>query len=418
MVPVSNSFIMKRALILFAIFSWMIFFTSACKKSDEITDTTQEQLQQLVNTTLDEYKTLYPGYPGGLAMRVISKEGTWFVSSGMGANITAQTRFRAASNTKTLTSTAILLLYQQGKLDISKKITDTIPGTQMPYIPATPEYDIPYKSSITIMDLLHHRAGVFDVSNDAVPDTVSAAVSYKGQNYLDWVIATDPEHTFTFDELVNVNAVCRLYYFQPGTSYHYSNTGYSLLGKIIERVSGKSYHQFLTEEVMGPAGMANSSMPVLGTDRSLPAPFAEGYTLISDTVVTSTISNVSANVAEGNLITTPDDLSRFLSQLVSGKGVLHPHTVNAVMMNCLPTSGTSNASYGCGLTYTNNLGYGHTGAHEGFLSQMACDPNTGFTVVIFTNALDFRNGIHTVRDQMTILLENTCYQAKAMVVRD
>jgi D-alanyl-D-alanine carboxypeptidase len=207
-----------------------------------------------------------------------------------------------------------------------------------------------------------------------------------------------------------------LYNFLPGTSYHYSNTGYSLLGKIIERVSGRSYAYFLTEEVMKPAGMVNSSMPVLGTDRSVPAPYATGYTITMDTVINSTLSNMSANVAEGNLISTPDDLSRFLLQLLSGKGVLTTHTVNAVMMNCLPTEGGTNANYGCGLTYTNNLGYGHSGAHEGYLSLMACDPNSGFTVVIFTNALNFSNGTTSVLDQLFGLLENTCYQAKGIVM--
>jgi D-alanyl-D-alanine carboxypeptidase len=408
---------MEKLLKLTVLFCGMIFFIAGCKKSETVIeiDTTQAQLQQLVNNNLAAYKLLNPSYPGGIAMQVISKKGSWFVSASMGTNITNQIHFRAASNTKTFTATAILLLYQQKKLDINKKITDTIPGTQMPYIPATPEYDIPFKSSITILELLRHRAGVFDVSNNPIPDTVSAPVPYKGQNYLDWVAATDPEHTFTFDELSDVNAVCRLFNFPPGTSYHYSNSGFSLLGKIIERVSGKSYGQFIADELMKPAGMVNSSMPSLGTDRSIPAPFATGYTLSPDTILNTTISNMSANVAEGNLITTPLDLSSFLLQTLTGNGVLTTHTVNSIMMNCLPTDGTSNANYGCGLTYTNNLGYGHTGAHEGFLSQMTCDPNTGFSAVIFTNALDFSNGTNSVMNQSFGLLENTLYQAKTIV---
>jgi len=133
----------------------------------------QYKLQELVNAELTAYKEKVPDYPGGLVMEVISKQGTFFVSTGMGPNITDQIHFRAASNTKTFTASAILLLYQQGKLDINHKIIDTIPGTNEPYLPNTPEYNIPYKDSITILDLLRHRAGVFDVSNDPVPDTVS-----------------------------------------------------------------------------------------------------------------------------------------------------------------------------------------------------------------------------------------------------
>jgi D-alanyl-D-alanine carboxypeptidase len=403
----------------FLMMGMLLMLANGCKKNQEIvvtpTNDIQYKLQQLVSTSLETYKEKYPDYPGGLAMEVISKQGTFFVSTGMGQDITNQVHFRAASNTKTLTATASLLLYQQGKLNISQKITDTIPGTNETYLPDTPEYNIPYKSSITIFDLLHHRAGIFDVSNDLIPDTVSAPVPYKGLNYLTYIEETDPTHTFTFDELVNVVAQCRLSYFPPNTSYHYSNTGYSILGKIIERVSKKSYQQFLIEDVMLPMGMQNSSMPVLGTDQQSPAPFATGYILTVDSVLNVTLSNMSANVAEGTLITTPNDLSLFLRKLLSGQGVLNPHIVNSVMMNCLPTGSSSAGGYGCGLIYTNNLGYGHNGAHEGYLSQMAYDPGSGFTVVTFTNCWNVKSEMVTLVEQLTNLLENNCYSAKAIV---
>jgi D-alanyl-D-alanine carboxypeptidase len=393
--------------------------TSGCAKDNNIItpvqNNLQDELQELVNTELASYKEKHPDYPGGLAMKVISEQGTFFVSTGMGTNITDQIHFRAASNTKTLTSAAILLLYQQGKLDINHKITDTIPGIHIPYVPDTPEYDIPYKSSITILDLLRHRAGVFDVSNENVPDTVSAQVPYKGMNYIEYILDSDPMHTFTFGELVNVVAQCRLSYFLPNTGYHYSNTGYSILGKIIERVSQKSYQQFLIQDVMLPMGMQNSSMPVSGTDQQIPAPFAPGHILTSNSSVDVTLSNMSANVAEGTLITTPNDLGNFLRKLLSGQGILDPHIVNAVMMNCLPTNSSTAGGYGCGLTYTNNLGYGHNGAHEGYLSQMAYDPHTGFTIVAFTNCWNLKDGMTTLINQMTNLLENTSYKAKAII---
>lgn len=397
----------------------LFILASSCRKDDQLVTSTQSdlrnKLQELVNTGLSSYKEKYPDYPAGLVMEIISGQGTYFVSAGMASNITGRVHFRAASNTKTLTATAVLLLYQQGKLDINQTITDTIPGTLETYVPNTPEYNIPYKSSITILDLLRHRAGVFDVSNDPVPDTVSAQVPYKGLNYLTYTEGMDRNHTFTFDELVNVASECRLYYFPPSTSYHYSNTGYSILGKIIERVSGKSYQQFLTEDIMKPMGMQNSSMPVSGTDQQVPAPFAPGYILSNDSLQNVTLSNMSANVAEGTLITTPDDLGLFLRKLLSGQGVLNAHMVNSVMMNCLPTSGSSAGGYGCGLTYTNNLGYGHNGAHEGYLSQMAYDPESGFTVVVFTNCWNVKGNFSTIIEQFTEMLESSCYQAKSIV---
>jgi D-alanyl-D-alanine carboxypeptidase len=158
----------------------------------------------------------------------------------------------------------------------------------------------------------------------------------------------------------------------------------------------------------------NSSMPVIGTDQQIPAPFASGYVLNGDSHVDVTLSNISANVAEGTLITTPNDLSLFLRKLLSGQGVLNPRIVNTIMMNYLPTSSSSAGGYGCGLSYTNNLGYGHNGAYEGYLSSMAYDPQTDFTIVAFTNCWNIKNGLSTVIEQLENLLINNCYKTKAI----
>ena len=391
----------------------------SCKKDDNPSTTRktliQSKLQEVVDSELAAYQEKVPGYPGGICMNIITKDGSFFVSSGYNSPVTDGIHFRAASNTKTLTSTAILLLYQQDKLNINHKITDTIPGTHDTYVPNTPEYNIPFKNSITILDLLRHRAGVFDIANETIPDTVTANLPYKNFNYIGYIQETQPTHTFTFDELVNVVAKTRLYYFLPGTAYHYSNTGYSILGKIIERVSGKSYQRFLMEDIIKPSQMMNSSMPVSGDDRNLPEPFLPGFVLYENQNYDVTQSNMSANVAEGNLITTPDDLSRFLRNLISGKGLLNPHIVNNIMMSYLPTGNINSGGYGCGLTYTNKLGYGHTGAHEGYLSLMASDPDSDFTIVIFTNAWNLNGGMTSLIDQVLGLLENTSYKTKSIV---
>jgi len=402
----------KKIVIIFIMVFFLFSFTGRIILAQ---NDLQNKLQDLVNEELARYQEKWPDYPAGLAIEVISKQGTFFVSAGMGSNITDQIHFRAASNTKTFTATAILLLHQIGKIDINHKLTDIIPGTNQPYLPNTPEYNIPNKDSITILDLLRHRAGVFDISNDPVPDTVSSSLPYSGLNYVEYILNSDPSHTFTFDELIKVVAQSQLSYFLPNTAYHYSNTGYSILGKIIERVSQKSYQQFLMEDIILPMGLQHTSMPVLGTDQNIPEPFVPGYVLTPDLLVNVTLSNISANVGEGTLITTPYDLSHFLRKLLSGQGVLSPHLVNSVMMNYLPTGGINAGGYGCGLGYLNNLGYGHSGAHEGYLSQMAYDPQIDFTVVAFTNGWNLKGGTSTLFDQLTYLLENNCYQAKQIV---
>jgi D-alanyl-D-alanine carboxypeptidase len=397
----------------------LFMLTNQCKKEDSSINAAADNLQyglaNLLDSTLNAYRENVPDYPGGLAMKVICSQGSFFVSSGMGQGITEQIHFRAASNSKTFTSSAVLLLYQQGRLDIKHKITDNIPGTSEPYVPDSPAYDIPFKNSITILDLLRHRAGVFDVSNEYIPDTISQPFPYIGQNYIDFVLGIDNQHTFTFEELVNVVAETGLYYFPPGMGYHYSNTGYSILGKIIERVTGQSYQAFLEAAVIVPMGLKNTTVPVLGDDQGIPEPFAAGYMLYEDFQEDVSLSNVSAHVAEGSVITSPADLAFFIRKLLSGQGILSPHTVNSVMMNCLPTGTATAGFYGCGLTYTNNLGYGHNGAHKGYLSMMIYDPASDFTVVIFTNTWNLKSGMNSIAYQLTGLLENTCYQARATV---
>ena len=237
---------------------------------------------------------------------------------------------------------------------------------------------------------------------------------YKGQDYISWVESSDSTHTFTFDEMVGVDAVCRLFYFRPGTGYHYSNTGYSILGKIIERVSGMSYRDFIQTQIFAPMNLTQSSMPVEGTDQQIPPPFARGYTY-SPGVKETTLSNMSANVAEGTLITTPDELSRFLRLLLRGEGVLNTYTVNSIMLEPMNPPDTV-TSYSCGIMYTTNLGYGHNGAHEGYLSRMVTDPEVDFTAVVFTNAWNLSTGnMNCIIEQLTSLLDNACYKAKYIV---
>lgn len=409
---------MKAKLLFITLVSISAILVGCSKNEENNIDkehSTQVLLQKMIDSAFNAYKANLPEYPGGLAMKVRYRDQSFFVAAGMESSVNSAVRFRAASCTKTFTAAAILLLHQQGKLDINHFVTNNVPGKEEPYLPATPEYAIPHKTSITILDLLRHRAGVFDVSNDIIPDTVSASVPYKGSFYVEFIKAADPEHTFSFDELIDVVSVTGLSYFAPGTAYHYSNTGYSLLGKIVERVSGKSYQNFLMEDVILPSGMINSSMPVQGNEQEIPSPGVPGYVMYENEIYDVSRSNISANVAEGNLITSPHDLSLFLHNLLSGKGVLSYHTVNTQMMNYLPTSNSQAGGYGCGLNYMNNLGFGHTGAHEGYLSLMACDPLMDFTVVVYTNTWNLGAGISSLVTQIIHLLENTSYECKALM---
>jgi D-alanyl-D-alanine carboxypeptidase len=320
-----------------------------------------------------------------LAVYITSPKGNYFASEAINGPSSHQIHFRAASNTKTFTAASIMLLHQQGYLNIDDLIVSHIPGKRMPYVPDTKEYDIPYKGAITIRQLLMHRAGVFDVSNDDVPETCQEP--YAGQNYVDYIridLGQD-DHQFTFDELVGVVATCDLSYWPPGEGYHYSNTGYSILGKIIERVSEMSYGEFVMENLVLPNGMNATTFPYLATDRTLPEPYAKGYLYYEGVLSEVTTDNMSANVAEGNVISTPSDLELWVRSLIRGEAGVSKEFID--MMKCQPESPLTSC-YGMGILFFEGLGYGHNGAHEGYMSLMLYDPDDDVALVVFFGVLN------------------------------
>lgn len=345
-------------------------------------------LQGIVEQHWSSYKQARSFEPGGMAAYLITPRASYFAAHGFNRDPDPHaTHFRGASTTKTFTAAAILLLHQRGVLNIDHTIDGDFPGTDTPYLPATADYDIPYKSQITIRQLLGHRAGVFDVTNSSIPDTARAP--YAGQLYLEYVtkILGQTEHTFTFDELVGVVAANQLSYFAPGAGYHYSNTGYSILGKIIERASGLTYAEFIRQNLLLPNGLHQTSFPYLGSDRDLPSPFADGYSFEGGEVYETTRENMSGNTAEGNIITTPGDLANWARLLFSGQAGLNQETL--AMMTDVQETGQHGGNYGLGCNYAEGLGYGHNGAHEGYLTLMQYNPENGVAIVIFCSIIDF-----------------------------
>ncbi len=342
-------------------------------------------LQSLVDKQWAEYGAKKKNWGGGLALYILTPRGNYFVTTGLG-DITFNTHFRGASTTKTFTAAAVLLLQQARLLNIDDKVTDAIPGSSETYLPRTRDYALPYKDQITIRQLLEHRAGVFDLANTPVPLTVRE--QYAGENYFEFVRVEqeDDTHTFTVDEIAAVVARDDLAYTPPGQEFHYSNTGYSLLAKIIERVAGQRYDQFVKTALLRPNELNSTTFPYLGTDQGLPFPFTPGYTWFNGTLAETTRDNMSANVAEGNIITTPRDLALWVRRWIRGEAGLQKQYVQ--MMMEVQKSGESHGYYGLGCNYTPGLGFGHNGAHQGYLTMVRYDPKQDVTVLIFSNCLN------------------------------
>lgn len=319
---------------------------------------------------------------------------TYFVSSVASGQqpVTANTFFRFASVTKNFTATAIMKMNQDRWLQYKDHITDLIPGTNEPYIPNSPDWNIPNKSLITIEQLLQHSAGVYDTDNDTIPELNSSYVNY--------YLSRDSTHQFTAEEMLKpiIDGKTRVpSYFAPGTGYHYSNTGYVMLSRIIERVyslksgQAKTYADYLYDYVTGPTTRVPLpiSFPYRPKDVQLPQPNVSSLIRLASGGVDRFGSvNMSGHVGEGNGYTTMASLNAYGRSLMRGENILLPETIERMQNDVSAT----NASYGLGTSFRKNLGYGHNGAIAGYLTSMTYDPETQVSVVAMLPLWDYTQG--------------------------
>jgi D-alanyl-D-alanine carboxypeptidase len=353
-------------------------------KVQYVADTVRTSLEQTLNTTVPSLNVL-----------IETPMGRYFVSSQgeAGPAVTEYTNFRIASNTKTFTAVAILYMQQLGWLNIDDHITDIIPESFNPYVPQYPEWNFPYKQDVTIKLLLQHGAGIYDVSNDSVP-------GFNGP-YVESTMQLAPGHQFSATELVNILTWKNLSYWAPGTAYHYSNTGYTILGEIISRVYSahehnvyKTYGDFMQDKVTGATARVPLGIrfPELATDQQLAAPYVTGKILEPGGIVTTTDQvNASAHVAEGNGCGNMADMNRFIRTTMKGSNLLTPASVQLMQHETGPAT-YNELNYALGCNHLSNLGYGHNGATEGYLSMMYYDPITDVSVVVMLPFWDLRQG--------------------------
>ena len=206
----------------------------------------QAALQATVDTAVREL--LVPG-----AVVVLrTPQGEFTVTSGtttLGATIPprADTHFRIASNTKTMTAAVIVLLAQEGKLGLDDPVSKYVPG-------------VPNGDGITIAELLKMRSGLYNYTD--APE-LSASLD------------RDPARVWTPDEVLAI-AYEHPPQFPPGTAYQYSNTNYVLLGLIAEKLDGKPLAGCLQDRLFGPLGMKDTLLPA-STSNTIPDPYSHGY---------------------------------------------------------------------------------------------------------------------------------------------
>jgi D-alanyl-D-alanine carboxypeptidase len=294
----------------------------------------------------------------------------------------ADTHFRVASNTKTMTAAVIMQLAQETKLSLGDPISK--------YLPSVPNGD-----NITIAELLEMRSGLYNYTN--APE-FSATLD------------RDPTKVWTLDELLAI-AFKRPPNFPPGTAYEYNNTNYALLGLVVEQVDGRPLARTMQDRLFGPLGLRNTLLPA-STSNSIPKPDSHGYLYGSSSVALVgeppytpdfqaaaragkvlphdyTGLNHSFAAAAGGVISTANDVATWIRALVAGR-VLNPATQRRWLDSVKPEdpSKPEGQQYGYGIAQFHwglTKIYFHGGETAGYNSFMGYDPINQVTLVVWTN---------------------------------
>ncbi|UWZ86630.1 serine hydrolase [Occallatibacter riparius] len=282
-----------------------------------------------------------------------------------------ETVFRIGSITKMFTAFGILQLEEKGKLSVNDPVVKYVPE-----IPAA-------WSAITIHQLLCHKSGI--------PDFVNAK-AYGAFNQPHAVENAIRE--YADKPLVNA----------PGATLRYSNSGYVLLGRVIEKVSGKPYDEYITENILKPAGMTHTGMD---PTREPKANLANGYRWDGEEVVNAPFSQPDYSPA-GGLMSTVDDMYRFDRALKAGtlfsKAIMEKAWGSYGRWTAPPPI-PMEADYGYGWMTGNDFGHkwvGHGGWVNGFVSEFNRYPDDDMVVIVLWN---FETSNHMIvnRDLEAIL---------------
>ncbi len=291
--------------------------------------------------------TLHLGFPG-ILVKTYEGGKTWGYAAGV-ANLSTKKpmktdfRFRIASVTKTFTATVVLQLAGENRLNLDDSIEKWLPG-----VIQGNRYDA---KQITIRQILNHTSGIAEYSRTKEADF------FKNRN-----------KSFTAEDLVKLGLSLPPD-FAPGKGWSYSNTGYVLLGILIEKVTGNSYAEEIENRIIEPLELSNTFLPgnssvIPGTNHARGYFQPDGASELKDI----TYYNPSIGSSAGDMISTADDLNKFFSYLLSGK-LLKEQQLKQ-MLTTVPTGSAEIVGYGLGIYETrlpNGVSiWGHSGGIPGF----------------------------------------------------
>ena len=322
---------------------------------DRFSNETKQQLDSAIAQVMSE-----ENLPGVAVAVSVPGEGEYVQAQGAASSETGRERqpkdpFRVGSITKTFTATALLQLVDQGQLSKSYPLSNWYP-------------DFPNTEQIIVDDLLSMRSGIPDYWDD---ETL--------RQYYD-----NPLEDVTAEEIIQQVARRADQFESPNQQTQYNNTNYSILERIVEKVTGNDLGTQITETIIQPLGKTNTIYPV---NAELPGEL-RGYSLNpeSEQFEDKTILNPAPPGGAGAIISDISDLGVYARALYNGDLLTPPAQQERLEVQQLEGA-PETAGYGEGIAKLGNF-WAHNGEIQGFSSEMWYLPQLDATIIVSVNRGD------------------------------
>lgn len=285
--------------------------------------------------------------------KIIYAKATGYADVDKNMKPNADTRYRVGSISKTFTATLVFKAIEEGKLSLDETLKKYFP-------------EIKNADKITMSNLLNHRSGIYNFTNDKV--------------YMEYM--TQPISEAKLIEYIVKGGSD----FKPNSKASYSNSNYVLLSLILQKVYKKPYAALLEEKIISPLDLKNT---VFGKKINSENNEAFSYNYV-DKWQKETETDMSVPLGAGSVVSTPSDLSLFATALFKAQ---------IISAESLKTMMTLKDDYGMGLfkmPFDEKSSYGHTGAIDGFSSVFGYFIEDGIGFAIISNGNNYNQNSVTI----------------------
>ncbi|MFZ9388268.1 MAG: serine hydrolase domain-containing protein [Chitinophagaceae bacterium] len=345
---------MKKTILLYLLMAHTGAFVNAQTPGTKIPDTLKVQLDNYVKTYATEKKCMF-------ITRVSDKNGNFHYSGYDGRTLEPvrdfHTPFEIGSCSKMFTATAVLQLIEKGKLSLDDRLVKVLPNPAL-YKDLLVFDGKDYIDAVTIRDLLHHSSGFADY--------------FVGTDSLEIVVSADKTLQFTPEQLIRRSKRLNKPSFKPGTGqFKYSNVNYLLLGMIIEKLTGMKYQQYIQTFILKPVGLKQTWFGSVNPPvKQLPGHYKGASVEMPPTMAG----------AAGEMISTLDDMTRFIRSWYAGKFFRDKTRMETLLKQDYLSMAAGIIDYGLGNLTLNKNAWGHAGQTFGWQSFMGALPN-GYSFV-------------------------------------